>query len=63
MQEILDSFDNFGFQTEVIAAAIRNGNQIATYAAMGTHIATVGLAVYEGEFRASVHGQGSYNLR
>jgi transaldolase len=50
MQDILYSFDNFGFQSEIIAAAIRNGNQIATYAAMGAHIATAGLAVYKDSF-------------
>jgi transaldolase len=46
----VDSFANFGFQTEIIAAAIRNGNQLATYAAMGAHIATAGLAVYKDSF-------------
>ena len=49
-KHILDSFDNFGFQTEIIAAAIRNGNQIATYAAMSAHIATAGLTVYKDSF-------------
>lgn len=50
MSAIIGTIDNFGFKTEVIAAAIRNGNQLATYAAMGAHIATAGLAVYKESF-------------
>ena len=46
----LDSFANFRYQTEIIAAAIRNGSQIATDAAMGAHIATAGPAVYKDSF-------------
>lgn len=50
MSEILCTINNFGFETEVIAAAIRNGNQLARYAAMGAHIATAGLSVYKESF-------------
>lgn len=50
IDEIRYAFDNFGFQSEITAAAIRNGAQIPTYAAMGAHIATAGLAVYKDSF-------------
>jgi transaldolase len=50
MSTIMQTIENFGFKTEVITAAIRNGNQLAQYAAMGAHIATAGLSVYKESF-------------
>lgn len=50
MEDILLAYDNYGFETEVIVAAVRNGSQIATYAAMGAHIVTAGLDVYKESF-------------
>ena len=50
MRSILLAFQHYGFKTEVIVAAVRNGVQIATYAAMGAHIATAGLDVFRDSF-------------
>jgi transaldolase len=50
VKNLLLIYRNYGFKTEIIVAAIRNGNQIATYAAMGADIATAGLAVYKDSF-------------
>lgn len=50
MKNILLAFQHYQFKTEVIVAAVRNGQQIATYAAMGAHIATAGLEVFKESF-------------
>ena len=50
MEQLLAAYANFGFETEVIVAAVRNGSQISTYAAMGAHIVTAGLTVYKESF-------------
>lgn len=50
MNEMLSAFRHFGFDTEIIVAAIRNGSQIAKYAAMGADIATAGLEVFKDSF-------------
>jgi transaldolase len=42
--------DNFGFDTEIIVAAVRNGYQITTAAVAGADIVTCGLAVYKEAF-------------
>ena len=58
MEEILLSYENFGIETEVIVAAVRNGSQIATYAAMGAHIVTAGLSVYKDSFEHPFTAKG-----
>ena len=45
--EIADIYRNYGFETEIIAAAVRNGKQISECALMGVDIVTAGLSVYE----------------
>jgi len=50
MKDLLLAYRHFGFDTEIIAAAIRNGSQITRYAAMGAHIVTAGLAVFKDSF-------------
>ncbi|MCP4762121.1 MAG: transaldolase [archaeon] len=50
MEELLLAYRNFGFETEVIVAAVRNGAQIANYAAIGADIVTAGLSVYQASF-------------
>lgn len=50
MEDLLNAIEHYGFETEVIVAAVRNGQQIATYAAMGAHITTAGLDVYRDSF-------------
>ncbi len=47
IQDIVDIRDNFGFPTEIIVAAVRNGRQIVDAAVAGADIVTAGLAVYK----------------
>jgi transaldolase len=42
--------DTFGYETEIIVAAVRNGRQIVDAAAAGADIVTAGLAVYKEAF-------------
>ncbi len=42
--------DNYGFETQVLVAAVRNGRQIADAAVMGADIVTAGSAVYQDAF-------------
>ncbi len=46
----MDIRDNFGFETEVLVAAVRNGRQIVDAAVSGADIVTAGLAVYKDAF-------------
>jgi 6-deoxy-6-sulfo-D-fructose transaldolase len=43
--------DNFGYKSEIIAAAIRNSRQLADAAVAGAHCATAAVAVYQDSFR------------
>lgn len=47
IQEIAQIRDQFGYQTEIIVAAVRNGRQIVDSALAGADIVTAGLAVYK----------------
>lgn len=42
--------DNFGFETEIIVAAVRNARQIVDAAIVGADIVTAGLPVYKAGF-------------
>lgn len=42
--------DNFGFDSEIIVSAVRNGRQIAEAAVVGADIVTAGFAVYKDAF-------------
>lgn len=57
--DIIRIYKNYGYQTEIIVAAVRNGKQIAEYAALGADIVTCGLEVYQNSFE---HPFTSYGL-
>ncbi|MDX9952562.1 MAG: transaldolase family protein [Anaerolineae bacterium] len=50
IQDIVTIRDNFGFDTEVLVAAVRNGRQIVDGATAGADIITAGFAVYQEAF-------------
>jgi transaldolase len=50
VEDIVLIRDNFGFNTEIIAAAMRNARQIVDAAAVGVDIVTAGLPVYQAGF-------------
>lgn len=47
IQEIVDVYNQYGFTTEIIVAALRNGKQIKDAAVAGADIVTCGLQVYK----------------
>lgn len=47
IEDIVAIRDNYGFATEVLVAAIRNGRQIVDSAVAGADIVTAGFAVYQ----------------
>ncbi len=51
IREIRTMLDNYGYKSEIIAAAIRNSRQIAAAAVAGAHCLTAALAVYQDSFR------------
>jgi transaldolase len=50
IEDIVAIRDNFGFTTEIIVAAVRNGRQIADAAVAGADIVTAGFAVFKDAF-------------
>lgn len=46
IEECVDIRDNYGFETQILVAAVRNGRQIAEAAVAGADIVTAGKAVY-----------------
>jgi transaldolase len=50
--------DNYGFDTEIIVAAVRNGRQIVDAAVAGADIVTAGFAVYKDAFDHPYTGVG-----
>jgi transaldolase len=50
IDNIMRIYNIYGFETEVIVAAIRNGKQIADAAIMGADIVTAGFNVYKESF-------------
>ncbi len=50
VEDIVLIRDNFDFNTEIIAAAVRNARQIVDAAAVGVDIITAGLPVYQAGF-------------
>ena len=50
-REVRTMLDNFGYKSEIIAAAIRNSRQLSDAAVAGAHCATAALAVYQDSFR------------
>jgi transaldolase len=47
LEDTMEIKRQYGFDSEVIAAAIRNGHQIVTAATLGVDIVTAGLDVYK----------------
>ena len=50
IDDIVAIRDNYGFSTEIIVAAVRNGRQIVDSAVSGADIVTAGLSVYQEAF-------------
>ena len=50
ISDIIDIYNNYGYDTEIIVAAVRNGRQIGDFAAIGADIVTAGLDVYKKSF-------------
>ncbi len=48
--DIVDIFDIYEFDTEIIVAALRNGKQIVDAALAGAHIVTAGFQVFKDSF-------------
>jgi transaldolase len=48
--EVAAMLRNYGYRSEIIAAAIRNSRQLADVAIAGAHCVTAGMAVYEDSF-------------
>lgn len=51
-------YDNYGYETEIIVAAVRNGRQIAESAIAGADIVTAGFDVYKDAFDHPYTGKG-----
>jgi 6-deoxy-6-sulfo-D-fructose transaldolase len=51
IKEIVTIRDNYGFDSEIIVAAVRNARQIVEAAVMNADIVTAGLSVYQEGFR------------
>lgn len=47
IQDIVDIYTNYGYETEIICAAVRNGKQFVDCAVAGADIVTAGLQVYK----------------
>lgn len=58
ISEILQIYDNYNSQTEVIVAALRNGRQIVEAALSGADIVTCGLSVFKESFEHPFTGYG-----
>lgn len=58
IQDIVAMRDNFGFDTQVLVAAVRNGRQIADAAVSGADIVTAGFAVFQEAFDHPYTGLG-----
>ncbi len=47
IQDIVDIYANYGYETEIICAAVRNGKQFVDCAVAGADIVTAGLQVFK----------------
>jgi transaldolase len=50
IDEIVEIYENYGYTTEIIVAAVRNGRQIVDSAVSGADIVTAGFDVYKASF-------------
>lgn len=62
MSQIANIYRIKGYKTEIIAAAVRNGKQIADMAELDVDIVTAGLSVYEESFKHpfTTYGLGNF---
>lgn len=51
LSDIMTIRDNYGFESQIIVAAVRNARQIIDAAVLGADIVTAGLAVYQEGFQ------------
>ena len=51
IRETRTLLDNFGYKSEIIAAAIRNSRQLSDAAVAGAHCATAAVALYQESFK------------
>ncbi len=58
IEEIVTIRDNYGFDTEVLVAAVRNARQIVDAAVAGADIVTAGFAVFQDAFDHPYTGVG-----
>ena len=58
IQDVVTVRDNYGYNTEVLVAAVRNGRQIVDAAVSGADIVTAGFAVYKEAFDHPYTGVG-----
>lgn len=59
IEQIINIYKNYDFDTEIIVAALRNGYQIARVAELGADIVTCSLDVYKNSF---VHPYTDYGM-
>lgn len=62
MSQLVNIYRVKGYKTEIIAAAVRNGKQIADMAELDVDIVTAGLSVYEESFKHpfTTYGLGNF---
>ncbi len=61
--EVATMLKNYGYRSEIIAAAIRNGRQLVEAALAGAHCVTAGMAVYQDSFRNPYTAMGEEIFR
>jgi transaldolase len=59
---IKEIFDNYDFDTEIIAASVRNARQVRELAEVGTHIATIPFAVIKSMIKHPKTSEGMVNF-
>lgn len=63
LREVRTMLDNYDYKAEIIAAAIRNGRQLADAALAGAHCVTAALVVYQDSFRNPYTNMGEEIFR
>ena len=63
IREVRTMLDNYDYKAEIIAAAIRNGRQLADAALAGAHCVTAALVVYQDSFRNPYTNMGEEIFR
>ncbi|MHA1491205.1 MAG: transaldolase family protein [Promethearchaeota archaeon] len=58
LSDMVVIYDNYGFETEIIVAAVRNGKQIVEAAVIGADIVTAGFEVYKASFEHPFTNRG-----